>query len=536
MKPLKVGTFLIPPALAKADGKELRSNPVTITVTNASSSSKSGGNSFTSPFANLTLDLPQEPQVHAYDDYIIHKGENIDEKVRKNLFVKVEASKTSCYVGEPIIATYKLYTRLKSESNLTKSPSLNGFSVSELTTSPNYSLTTQKYNGREYSVYVLRKVQLFPLQPGTIELDPAEVENKITFLKSEYADARKGDVFYDMLRNFGDATTPPEGIQQKTVTLKSDPVNILVKPLPEQNKPLDFKGAVGRFNIEATLEKGKITTDDAGMLRVIISGEGNLQMINAPRLIWPQGMEGFEPKSSENIVKMSVPMKGEKVFSYPFTVLKPGNYSILGPIFSYFDEANKTYKTIATTNINLSVTQGTGIRQSNNPPISPAVSQDFLSKLIQNRWLLLGILGITVLLITWFARNSRQQKAMPDRTAKNADPVAAIPETVVPQNPFAAAEEKLFQQDNRGFFQLMQQSLRTYLSMKLDLPPENLTRKRINERLDKYNVGIGTTLLLSSLMDDIDMNLYAPLSTNNEMEAIYNKAAEVVSLLDKQVS
>ena len=240
LKPKSIGTFTIPSATAKADGKELRSNPVIITVTKTSASNGSRGNSFTSPFANLTRDLPSDPPVHEYDEYILHKGDNIEEKIRKNLFVKVEASKTSCYVGEPIIATYKLFTRLKSESNLIKSPSLNGFSVSELGNPAANTLTTQKLNGRDYSVYTLRKVQLYPLQPGRIELDPAEVENKITFIRAEYAASRKGDVFYDMLRDFADASTPPEAIQQKVVTLKSEPLNIDVKALPELNKPEDF--------------------------------------------------------------------------------------------------------------------------------------------------------------------------------------------------------------------------------------------------------------------------------------------------------
>jgi hypothetical protein len=46
--------------------------------------------------------------------------------------LKLQTSKTSCYVGEPIVATYKLYTRLKSESKLSKTPSFNGFSVIDL--------------------------------------------------------------------------------------------------------------------------------------------------------------------------------------------------------------------------------------------------------------------------------------------------------------------------------------------------------------------------------------------------------------------
>ncbi|MEJ7674619.1 MAG: hypothetical protein WKF59_18450 [Chitinophagaceae bacterium] len=93
------------------------------------------------------------------------------------------------------------------------------------------------------------------------------------------------------------------------------------------NKPPSFKGAVGNFKIAATLEKNKITTEDAGSLKVIISGSGNIQLVNAPGILWPEGIEGFESKASENIDKLSVPLMGDKVFIYPFTVNSAGkNY------------------------------------------------------------------------------------------------------------------------------------------------------------------------------------------------------------------
>ncbi|MEP6926241.1 MAG: BatD family protein, partial [Ginsengibacter sp.] len=271
LKPNAAGTFTIAPATAKADGKEFHSKPVNIEVTNASS--PSGGNSpanSLSPFGNMNLDFPIEPSVHRFDDYILKKGENINDKVQKNLFVKLDVSKTGCFVGEPIIASYKLYTRLRSESTVTNAPSFNGFSVSELQINNNNSSGVEKNNGREYNVYTLRKVQLYPLQPGTIRLDPVVADNKVTFIKSEYAGAQRGDMFYDMLQNFADATSPQSAVIEQHVTLQSKAVEITVKPLPDENKPLDFKGAVGNFTIQSSFQKNNITTDDAGNLKIVV--------------------------------------------------------------------------------------------------------------------------------------------------------------------------------------------------------------------------------------------------------------------------
>ena len=539
LKPKTTGTFLISPATAIADGKNIRSGSVTIVVTKNSPSTAQGGNSFSSPFANLTLDVSQEPQVHQYDEYILRKGDDIADKIRRNIFVNVETTKQSCYVGEPIVATYKLYTRLKSESNVTKSPSLNGFSVSELGNPSANNLSTQKFQGRDYSVYELRKVQLYPLQPGSVELDPAEVENKITFIKAEYADPRKGDVFNEMMRDFANTTAPPEAIVQKAITLASTPKYIQVKPLPEAKKPVDFKGAVGSFTIAATLEKKNLSTDDAGMLRIIVSGAGNFQMINAPKVTWPEEIEGYEPKTLENISKTEVPMQGEKVFSYPFTVAKAGSYELSGPVFSYFDPSSRSYKTITTTGLNLTVTQGSGVRHApQSKQVADKSNGDNGNPNSLYTWIIAAITILVGLLIIWFIRNHKQQRKEKEMLLSEVIPVhkpSATPEHMISRNPFNAVERKLIAHDHRGFYDELQRSLRTYLSEKLGISQDQLTRKRISERLDTYNVGIGTSLMLNKLMDEIDMNLYAPMSTDNEMEIIYQKAMEVAGLLDKQI-
>src|SRR5665647_2299327 len=113
LKPNATGNFTIGPATAKADGKDFKTSPLNVVVTNASTNSSSStsaannlANSF-SPFANLNFDFPTEPTEHTFDDYILKKGDNIADKVKKNLFVKLDVSKTSCYVGEPIVASYK---------------------------------------------------------------------------------------------------------------------------------------------------------------------------------------------------------------------------------------------------------------------------------------------------------------------------------------------------------------------------------------------------------------------------------------------
>ena len=150
------------------------------------------------------------------------------------------------------------------------------------------------------------------------------------------------------LSAFPNPDLPPEALQDEKVTLQSKPVMIDVKPLPDTNKPASFNGAVGRFVLEGGVEKNNFTTDDAGKFQLVITGQGNMDLMNAPEIVWPDGLESYEPKIEAALNKLSIPVSGSKSFVYNFTVTKPGTYTLPAVAYSYFDAALKTYKTLTT--------------------------------------------------------------------------------------------------------------------------------------------------------------------------------------------
>ncbi len=542
LKPRGAGKYVIGPATARVNGKEYHTDPVTVEVTNASSNSaasNSGANSL-SPFGNMTFDFPVEPSIHRFDDYILKKGENVNDKVKKNLFIKLDVSKTNCYTGEPLVASYKLYTRLRSESVVTNAPSFNGFSVSELELNNNNSVKVEKYNGRDYNVYTLRKVQLYPLQPGTITLDPVVADNKVTFIKSDYAGTQKGDLFFDMLQDFANSSSPENSVIEEHVNLKSEPVQISVKPLPEENKPVDFKGAVGNFKVNASLEKKDITTDDAGNVKINLAGAGNIHLINAPKINWPDGVDGYEAKVTDDIDKFSVPMKGDKTFTYPFTVSKAGTYIIPGASFSFFDPSSEKYKTIHTDPLTIKVTRGKGDPQSTY--VKNEKAKDLPRGSLWEKYSTYFIAGFTLLTAFVFltvrkGTIEKKKKELLKTTliTEDADPEnEETDEFIIPENPLTEAHSKLIEENEKEFYNVLDVSLKKYLAAKFKVPVEELTKKRLIEELDKSNVGLGTSLMLSSLLDEIELNVYAPPSNSNHLKMVYEKASEVVALLDKQ--
>ena len=546
LKPNSAGKFTIGPANAKADGKIYQTSPISIEVTKSSSSSSSSSslagsnnpaNSFPA-FPNLNFDISPVPATKQFDDYILKKGEIAAEKIKKNLFIKLDVNKTSCNVGEPIIASFKLYTRLRSESTITDAPSFNGFSVSDLDLNNNNSAGTEKYDGRNYNVYILRKVQLYPLQPGTFTLDPLKSDNTVSFIKAEYASSMQSDLF-GMMQNFGDLTTPGDAIVEQHVTLQSKPVEITVKPLPIENRPADFKGTVGNFTIQSSLQKNNITTDDAGNLNIVINGSGNIQLLNAPKINWPDGIDGYEAKITDGIDKSSVPMRGSKTFTYPFTVSKAGTYTIPSVSFSFFDPAAGSYKTLFTQPQQMIVIKGKGV--PNTPKTNEVVKKTDYTDIL-NTYSLYLIGGIVLLagVVAWFFQRKKPKKDEPIVKIKTEELPGLNNENPtndfqVPENPLQEARDQLIDGKNSTFYSSLENSFKRYLAAKLKIPLNELTKRKIIEELDKSSISLGTSIRISALLDEIEMNIYTPPSLARPPKEIYEKAEELIAALDIQV-
>jgi len=539
LKPKGPGNFNIAPAMAKADGKDYRSNPVSVQVSNKLASNNAGNNNFTSPFGGMDpfADAASETQ---FNDNILKKGENAIEKVNKNMFIKLELDKTSAYVGEPVVATYKLYTRLKSESNLVKNPSFNGFSVIDLQQPDNVSSKRESVNGRDYNVYVLRKAQLYPLQSGTLQLDAVQIDNNVSFIKEAYA-RQQSNAMSDVFGEFGNANIPPEGIETHKVTLENKPASVMVKPLPDINVPASFKGAVGNFTITAALEKDMFSTDDAGKLQVVVSGAGNLQLVNSPEIQWAQGFEAFEPATTDDFLKTSVPVSGRKIIDYPFTVSEPGTYTLPSIRFSFFDPKDGKYKTDSTKPISFTVTKGTGKPSKLKvAETKPAQTETWLNRFIGNRRLIISTVAVFILcgLIFWLRRDKKKEEketALKNQQIAEAKKIAEqeITDNIeIKEKNWLEKATVLLDGEGPAFYNELNFALKDYLCHKFKMPIETINKKNITEALDKNNVAVDTSIQLQHLINEIELQLYTPFAEKEKMQELYNRTGEIIASLD----
>src|SRR5262249_26345720 len=151
-----------------------------------------------------------------------------------------------------ITVSYKVYTRVQILNyNIIKAPAAAGFWNEDLEVPKEVHMTTEMINGKEYGGGLLHKIALFSQRSGTLELDPMQIEIEVPIRRPS------GDMF-DQFFN-----------QQQPVNFRiaSDPIQITVLPLPSGKAPAGFSGAVGKFQMEAVLDKDEVKTNDAVTLK-----------------------------------------------------------------------------------------------------------------------------------------------------------------------------------------------------------------------------------------------------------------------------
>jgi hypothetical protein len=522
VQPAFPGKYSFSGASAKINGKRLVFNTVNISVKKMPGKSRYD-----------FIEEEDDAQYQLYSDYVLKRGENIQDKIRKNLFIKVDVNKTVCYEGEAVVATYKLYTRLRSESKVVKRPSFNGFSVYDMLDPTVAPSGIEKLNGKDFNVYLIRKVQLFPLQSGQLILDAAEVENAITFLKADEAMKNNGANLNALFRAFETDDTKNSAVATEHVTVKSNPIAITVKPLPE-NKPNTFNGAVGLFSIQATVNKKQIPLNDAAVFKVIIKGEGNFGVMNTPAISWAKNIEAYQPTIKEDFLKNIVPMRGYKSYEFAFTPKQKGEI-ILEPVaFSFFDPAANQYKTITTDSIKITATSPV---VQDSAFIAKGLNNNQKTPSAQSRIWIFSISAVLLLLFAYtlyrYIKTS-QQNEIPafDKENNISHKENTIDDTqhssLIYQHVLFNARLMLVRQDTRGFYSELNSALRNYVSKKYNFSP-HLSIKEMEQQMKFKGVDSDIVSQFSLIVQQCEIALYNPYLNEADIQSVYELAEDFVA-------
>jgi len=293
-------------------------------------------------------------------------------KAGQEIFVKAWTDRQSAYVNQPFYLTYTIYTRVPTtfKGGFEKEPATTGFWVEEFPPQGQVSQHERNIGGYRYIIADVRSMALFPTQPGTFTFDPGTLKAEV--------EIRKGDPFDPFFSRdvFGRRRFQRQPMQMTTEVqsrlLQTEPIILEVKPLPA-GAPADFKGAVGSYSLEASLDRRQAEVGQPVKFKLSLSGEGNLNTVELPKLSPVEYFKYYDSSNSLNLRKDRFIVEGEKIQETVLVPKRGGQYSIPSLNFSFFDPRKERYVTLSTKPLMLSATGG-AVEEEEPPPPQPAAS------------------------------------------------------------------------------------------------------------------------------------------------------------------
>jgi hypothetical protein len=254
------------------------------------------------------------------------------------IFAETFASTTTPFVNEQFTLTFKLYKRIETR-NIQLNLPFDSFREEALGKPRDYNqvLNGLKYQTSEFST------ALFPTKAGAIEIPGASINLDLVIRDRRTQSHDPFNLFFGRSGR----------LQHKIIRTK--PISINVRALPENGKPLDFSNLVGKFEISATIGKLKFKAGDTSTLTVKISGVGNIQdaIFSLPDMTKDFKSYSDEPKLEKKARNRQ--LYGEKTFKFALVPLKEGNFQIPSLALSYFDPEEERYITAKTKPISLDI-------------------------------------------------------------------------------------------------------------------------------------------------------------------------------------
>lgn len=509
----KEGTYKIPGATIVADDNNYTSNSVEIKVLPPDQSSSNAGSGSSARSSRNQA----------------NSGKITD----KELFMTATASKTNVYEQEAILLTYKVYTQVNLTNLRGDIPDLKGFHTQEVELPNQKTFTLEHYNGRNYNTTVWRQLVLFPQQTGKIEIPSVTFEGTVSQM---VASADPFDAFF----NGGNYVN----INKNIVTPK---LTIDVKELPA-GKPANFSGGVGEFTLSSSISTQKLKTNDAVTIKLVISGTGNMKLINTPEVGFPQDFEIYDPKVDNKFNLTRNGLAGSKVIEYLAIPRHAGTYTIPPIEFSYFDLKSQSYKTLKTDAYTLNVAKGEGnsdqvVANFTNKEDLKVLGQDiryiktgdtqltkkddyFFGSTSYYLWYIVPLTLFIALMIINRKQAMENANVAKVRT-KKANKVAT--------KRMKNAGKLLAEKKSEAFYDEVLKALWGYISDKLSMPVSQLSKDNIEEELQKHQVADELIKEFINNLNECEFARYAPGNQDEKMDKIYSSAIDVISKMENSI-
>jgi len=496
--PTQKGTQIIKQAAIEIKGQTYKTSPIKIIVTAA---------------VELPKDPNNAPQISASD--AIH--------------LVAEVSKQNPYINEPITVVYKLYVSynigIKTWRELDK-PKYNDFwsqniDIKELRAEEG------TYNGEKVRYVILRKTVLYPQKSGKLTIEPLTLDIDVQLPSNR--------------RNFFGQPLMIDDNKRVSAGAKT----ITVKPLPENGKPIDFSGAVGRFDFTVKPSKTILKNGESFDLKVAVTGTGNLKLFSLPKPVVPSSLEMYEPVHKENVTTPLSGMSGKIADNYTIIPQFKGDYPIKPMSFSYFDLNTGRYKTITSPEIIVKVLDGPNANDT--AAVDANIAKQKISKtknfqFIQLKTTLTAIhkkdffgstLFYSLLFLPFFCIPfiilfKKKKEALDGDVIGNKTRLS----NKLAKKYLSEAKKQI--NNKEPFYIALEKAMHNFLKAKLRIETSEMSKDKIREILISRNANTETVSEFITLTENCELARYAP-SSSVAIQKDYDKAVAIISGLEKQL-
>lgn len=486
VKAKKPGKYIIDAGTAKVNGKKLKTKPFSIEV--------------------VKKKKIQPGQINTQEDF----------------FVLAEPSTTVARIGQQITVDYKLYTKVNIESyDMGEDPEYNGFFAQDIRQF-SYRTMQEEIEGEMYATKIFKRVAIFPQQAGLLTIDPLNLR----LGKSE--PGKRRSFFFN---------------EVKYIPYQVDSVNINVVPFPTDSIPPNFSGAVGIYEMKASVNNRNLTTDDAMVITMSIQGNGDLKRILSPKMDLGNNFEVYEPRIlEETTFEKAGEIYGRKILEYQALPLNTGNYSVQ-PRFTYYDTDSLNFITLGVTPLEVNVKKGRKKRTSNI--VEKGIDKpDFVSIKTETTfsekgkfffgspffWIL-AFLPFVFLGGALFYRQKLIREGSIDfelLKMQRAQKVAV--------QKLAQAEQFMTSQNSKAFYDEVSRASFGYVCDKLKIPISELSKANIQGKLQSLNVSQNHIDSYIKIIKTCEMALFAGMDNSAAMQETYDSAKEVIVKIEEELS
>ena len=477
------GVFTIPALTADVSGQRLTTTPL-----------------------SLTVQKPTAPSAEA-----VTSGTEL-------AFVKLVVPQKQIYPGQTVVGEVDLYLRDDVQNfgnfQFTSTPS-DGFQIGKMAQAANRH--TQVGN-RVYTVVPI-SVALTAVKTGDLTVGPFTA-NVVVVLPMQNQGGDPFSAFFN------------QG-EQKQLQRTSEEISKSVLPLPTENVPPDFNGAIGTFALTVSAGPTNLTVGDPVTVRVQIAGRGSLDAITLPTQNAWRDFKTFPPTAKLE-THDQFGLQGTKTFEQIVSPQNSDARELPAFSFSFFNPDDGKYHTLTQPATPLSIRAAgatplpTIAGNKNSTTENPAPPQDILpikenlGALVKGGGALISSPGFFALqslpVIAFLAAFVWRKRT--DSLANNPRLRRKLAVAQLVRDGLADLRKHATENKPDDFFATLFRLLQEQLGERLDCPATAITENVVEENSILRAAPTSTRDGLRELFQLCNQTRYAPVRGSSELNSV----------------